>query len=71
MFRGINTCIPPILRCWMIRRWSCLTFLAVDVLTICALWYIVVIVEETAFAEFREEKFNDILEGAGFYGVCL
>lgn len=67
----INPSIPPILRSRMISRRTRLSSLSIDVLPIRALRHGIVIPEESAAAQFREEQVDDFFEGAGFYGVGL
>lgn len=67
----LNTRIPPILRSRMISRRPRLPLLAIHILPIRPLGHGIVLVEESSPAQFGEEQVDDVLECAGFDGVCL
>ena len=69
MVSCINACRPSILCGGMVLRRPRLALFCIQILSVRASRHGIVVLEEISLAKFRDEKFNDVLEGSGFYGV--
>lgn len=71
MIRSIDARLPSVLGGRVLGQRAALALLAVEVLPVGSLLDGVVVPEETPPAKFRDEKLDDVFEGAGFDGVGL